>query len=119
MFSVLKKLEIRPTEKSASKIPKVRGGIRGFWKKLIFEPHFFRGSLPLDAVHLPHRLLFLLLHPPLSHPSSAPPSPTSLPPLPPSPPWWKVAAGMWQVSQVSDAMYEPAHLPWQYCSSVN
>ena len=39
VFSV-KKLEIRPTEKSASKIPKVRGGgVRGFWKKLIFKPH--------------------------------------------------------------------------------
>ena len=42
VFSV-KKLEIRPTEKSASKIPKVRGGrgVRDFWKKLIFEPHIF------------------------------------------------------------------------------
>ena len=47
VFSV-KKLEIRPTEKSASKIPKVRGGgVRGFWKKLIFKPHILYGSLPL------------------------------------------------------------------------
>ena len=38
VFSV-KKLEIRLTEKSASKIPKVReGGVRGFRKKTIFEP---------------------------------------------------------------------------------
>ena len=42
-YDVLKKLEIRPTEKSASKIPKVRGGgSEAFGKKLIFEPHFLR-----------------------------------------------------------------------------
>ena len=46
VFSV-KKLEIRPTEKSASKIPKVRGrGFRGFWKKLIFKPHIFGRKFP-------------------------------------------------------------------------
>ena len=39
VFSV-KKLEIRPTERSASKIPKVRGGgQRLLEKKLIFKPH--------------------------------------------------------------------------------
>ena len=34
------------SEKSASKIPKVRGGVRGFWKKLIFEHTFLFGKLP-------------------------------------------------------------------------
>ena len=38
VFSV-KKLEIRPNEKSASKIPKVRGESEAFGKKLIFEQH--------------------------------------------------------------------------------
>ena len=41
VFNV-KKLEIRPTKKSASEIPKMRGGVRGFWeKKLIFKPPDF------------------------------------------------------------------------------
>ena len=25
----------------------MRGGVRGFWKKLIFKPHFLFGKLPL------------------------------------------------------------------------
>ena len=37
-------------KKSASKIPKVRGGVRGLWKKLIFKPHIFRGKLPLGKI---------------------------------------------------------------------
>ena len=41
------------SEKSASKIPKVRGGVRGLWKKLIFKPHILRGKLPLVAMPYP------------------------------------------------------------------
>ena len=45
VFSV-KKLEIRLTEKSASEIPKVRGGGQRLLEKLIFKQHFLFGKPP-------------------------------------------------------------------------
>ena len=45
VFSV-KKLEIRPTEKSASKIPKVRGGSEAFGKNSYLSNIFYFESFP-------------------------------------------------------------------------
>ena len=45
VFSV-KKLEIRPTEKSASKIPKVRGGSETFGKNSYLSHHFYLEVFP-------------------------------------------------------------------------
>ena len=50
---------IGKSEKSASKIPKVRGGSEAFWKKLIFKQHFLCGKLPFLLKLLP--LLLILL----------------------------------------------------------